>query len=124
MSIFRAMAMPPLKIALSTRGLMIIIAITSIILLSYIEANKFINNTNYSVNYSEERFMSLHTGMTPVQVEAILGPPLYKSTLPGEPGRVEWSYSAQIIHTKNYYRRDVVFKDNRVWYTVREYWLD
>lgn len=62
--------------------------------------------------------------MSPNEVEALIGPPLDRVTAPNDSDRVEWNYSRQIHHTRNYFQRSVVFHHDKVWYVVMEYWVD
>ena len=91
-------------------------------------ASRFISNTAYSEHYSESRFNSIQPGMTPAEVEAVIGPPLHKDTYAHLPGgdldRVDWSYSEQFDARRNFWRRQVVFNGGKVWYVVSEYWRD
>jgi hypothetical protein len=37
---------------------------------------------------------------------------------------VDWVYSEPINPLGNFWRRQVVFKEDKVWYVVDEYWED
>ncbi len=64
--------------------------------------------TIYSECYSESRFNTLRPGMSPAQVEAIMGPPLQKAPWDGpakSQDSVIWIYSTRLDYTANYWRR-------------------
>jgi hypothetical protein len=78
--------------------------------------------TYYSKGYSENKFMSLRVGMTSKEVEAVMGPPLEK--IPWQDGRVLWTYSDRDDDTCDFWRRWVLFKNDRVDDVVSDYWDD
>jgi hypothetical protein len=79
-------------------------------------------STVYAPGYSWQKFGSIRQGMTPIQVEAVLGPPLK---------RVSWGgfsdvsfYSDQKTITDNFWRQWVVWKDGKVDFVISDYWDD
>src|SRR5690242_18062299 len=121
-----AMKLP--RIRFKVRRLIVAIACLGLGLVLLRSANRFFSNTAYSVHYSERRFNSIRPGMTPAEVEGVMGSPLHKDTYAHLPGgdvnRVDWRYSEQIDATRDFWRRHVVFKDGKVWYLVNERWED
>ena len=83
--------------------------------------------TIYSEHYSEGRFRTLRVGMTPAEVDAIIGRPLRSdiwnsSGVP--PARDVWFYSTGPDDTSNYYRRWVLFEHGKVTAIVNDFWWD
>jgi hypothetical protein len=118
--------MPMPRVRFTARRMMVAIACFGLGLALVRTANQFISNTAYSERYNENRFNSIQPGMTSAEVLTVIGPPLFKTTyadLPGgDPDREDWGYSEQFDATRNYWRRQVVFKGGKVWYVVNEYW--
>ncbi len=95
----------------------------------------FGQRTFYAAGYSESKFRSLRVGMTPRQVEDIMGPPLFKGqwqeTIPGRPIIPEegplherWGYSRAAKPMGDYWMREVWFKDGVVYSFERGFYLD
>lgn len=95
----------------------------------------FGHTTIYARGYSESKFRSLRVGMTPPQVEEIMGPPLTKAqwqeSIPGQPitpgvGPLHeiWCYSGPGKRRGNFWMREVCFKDGVVLSLEREFYLD
>ena len=83
--------------------------------------------TFYSERYSESRFNSLRVGMTREEVEAIVGPPLRKvpwNESAGSPHEEMWQYSDRRDYTANYWRRWVLFEDDKVLEIISDFWFD
>src|SRR4051794_19964256 len=74
----------------------------------------FMGTTVYAPGYSEQKFHSVRVGMTPAQVEAILGPPLQRRAWGGLSDVSFYSYSDTPDDTGNFSRRWVVWKDGKV----------
>lgn len=83
--------------------------------------------TIYAERFSERRFGTIRVGMTPGEVEAIVGRPLRKVPWddPGAPtGKEMWYYSDQFHYTFNYWRRWVLFEKGKVLVVINDFWLD
>jgi hypothetical protein len=116
---------------LTVARLMFIIALIDINLAA---ARMFLKNdhffgfgTVYAPGYSERRFHRLRVGMTPVEVEAIMGPPLFKGDwgcLTAPTDRDIWRYSNQHHYLANYWRRWVIFEKGKVVEVVSDFWVD
>jgi outer membrane protein assembly factor BamE (lipoprotein component of BamABCDE complex) len=69
--------------------------------------------TIYSAGYSESRFRRLRVGMSPQQVEAVIGPPLAKA--PWGNNTVNWIFSDGAGEPSPFYwRRWVIFEGDKV----------
>lgn len=86
------------------------------------------HSTVYSKGYSESAFLSMRIGMTPRQVEDLLGPPLSQSVwyvnIIGGPVEPVWSYSRPGKRFGDYWLRQVYFKDGIVHHIDRTYYID
>ena len=80
----------------------------------------FDSQTFYSQGYSENKFNSLHAGMTPEEVEAVMGPPLKK--ILWEDGSVNWTYSDRPWDTADFSRRWVISTNGKVEVVINDYW--
>jgi outer membrane protein assembly factor BamE (lipoprotein component of BamABCDE complex) len=81
-------------------------------------------STVYSKGYSEQQFRTLRVGMTAAQVEAIMGPPLWKGTHPAFGLPYTWFYTTHEDVTANYKRRWVAFQNGRVVQIINDFWID
>ena len=77
-------------------------------------------DTVYSKGYSESNFQSLRVGMTPDQVEGLMGRPLKKITM--ESFHVWW-YS-ESPGSNDFQRRHVVFREGRVCDIINDFYVD
>ena len=84
--------------------------------------------TVYSPGYSESRFRRVRIGMTPTEVESIVGHPIRKDST-----SQRWSPWENSIYSEppphgtigdNYWRRWVLFNDGRVSAIVDDYYED
>jgi hypothetical protein len=83
--------------------------------------------TVYAPGYSESRFHRIRVGMTPAEVEAILGPPLLRGDwgcLTQSTDWDTWRYSQQHHYTANFWRRWVMFEKGKVVHVVSDFWVD
>jgi hypothetical protein len=84
--------------------------------------------TVYAPGYSESRFHRIRVGMTPAEVEAIMGEPLLKGDwgclTPSTGDSETWRYSNQHHYTANFWRRWVIFQKGKVVYVVSDFWVD
>jgi hypothetical protein len=80
--------------------------------------------TVYSSGYSEGRFNSLRRGMTRLQVETIMGPPLKRTIAEYQGGDEMWAFSDQPTITSNYWQRWVIFNKGKASVIVKDFWLD
>jgi hypothetical protein len=71
----------------------------------------FLLGTVYSAGYNEPQYHTLRTGMTPDQVEQVIGQPLV--TTPWGEGTENWQYSAA-SGPMFFHRRWVIFTDGKV----------
>ena len=78
--------------------------------------------TFYAAGFTEAKFASLCQGMTPVQVEAIMGPPLEKHLQ--EDGGTLWTYSNRDDATCDFEMRWVYFRAGQVEHVVNMHWND
>ena len=78
------------------------------------------NNTVYAKGYTDARFRSIRLGMTAIQVEATLGPPLKIAPFGGMPS--VWYYTDQETDWDNFWRRWVVFERGRVVEIISDFW--
>lgn len=79
--------------------------------------------TNYAPRFSEERFQSLQPGMSPTEVERLLGKPLHARRFAD--GRTMSYYSQQRTERDNYRVRIVVFdRDERLIRRRTGFYLD
>lgn len=65
--------------------------------------------------------------MTREEVEAIVGPPLRKvpwNESAGSPHEEMWQYSDRRDYTANYWRRWVLFEDDKVLEIISDFWFD
>jgi hypothetical protein len=74
----------------------------------------------YSSGYSESAFNLLRVGMTPRQVEAIMGGPIKRIELP-EDDFESWTY-ADSPFSIGCERRRVLFKRGKVRAVIKEHW--
>jgi hypothetical protein len=75
--------------------------------------------------YSEDAFRSLRVGMTTREVEAIMGPPLYRITSQGQAWYDEhWMYTEGKTVTSSYHVRDVFFLGGQVDSIDSSYYFD
>jgi hypothetical protein len=83
-------------------------------------------STFYAEQYSESRFRTIRVGMTPGEVEAIIGRPLGKDPLDSSSGSPQemWYYSDRPDKTANYWRRWVVFENGKVVMVINDFWFD
>jgi hypothetical protein len=81
-------------------------------------------STVYAKGYSEPRFRTLRIGMTASQVEAIMGPPLWKGTHPSFGLPHAWFYTDHHDVTANYKRRWVAFQNGRVIEIINDFWVE
>ncbi len=92
------------------------------------------SDTVYAPGYSDEKFRSVHNGMTEGEVYAIMGKPIEVWTLSeGHWQRVpfevvvsddaQWNYSVS-PSDKSYFRRVIQFRDGKVTEKVAEFYLD
>jgi outer membrane protein assembly factor BamE (lipoprotein component of BamABCDE complex) len=85
-------------------------------------------STVYSKAYNEQRFRAIRVGMTESQVEAIMGPPLWKVTHPDDwfysGRRRRASYTGREDVRANYKRRFVTFQKGRVVQIINDFWID
>ena len=79
--------------------------------------------TIYAPGYDERRFAAVRVGMSNSEVQEILGPPLEKDQRAGEVF-VNWIYSEQSMHTGDYERRRIFFKEGRVITIIGDHWDD
>jgi hypothetical protein len=80
-------------------------------------------DTVYADRYDEHKFLSLGTGMTTHEVQAIMGLPIRKDSW-ADGGVIElWRYS-ESASDGNYSRRWVFFRNGRVYEIVRKFWID
>ena len=73
--------------------------------------------TTYSERYSEGRFNALRVGMTTDEVQAIIGPPLFKAPRNQSVGtqtEETWFYSYRPDVTANYWRRSILVQNGKV----------
>jgi hypothetical protein len=122
---------PPKRRRLTVGGLMGLIAVLCIHLAfvrTLLRNDPFFGyGTIYSEQFSEIRFSQVRVGMTPGEVEAIMGRPLEKVAwnLDTWPRDEEiWFYTNQHIYTANYHRRWVCFKKRTVVQVVSDFWID
>jgi hypothetical protein len=86
--------------------------------------------TVYAPGYSESRFHRIRVGMTPAEVEMIMGEPLQKgdwgclTPSPSTGDRDTWRYSNQHDYTANFWRRWVIFEKGKVVDVVSDFWVD
>ena len=113
--------MRKLRFRVSTRQLMILIALIGIA--AFVVRQMFFASTVYSVGYDENRFQQVRVGMTSGEVEALMGPPLKKVPWP-MPGIVNWSYTDSRPGSSDYWMRDVFMGDDKVVRVVSTYWID
>lgn len=78
-------------------------------------------DTVYSKGYSEAKFQSLRVGMTPGQVEAVVGPPLRK--IPSKAAFETWWYS-ESPSSNDFRRRHLTFEQGRIRRIVSDFWVD
>jgi hypothetical protein len=76
--------------------------------------------TYYAPGFTEAKFASLHEGMTPDQVAAIMGPPLEKHH--HEDGGILWTYSNREDVTCDYEMRAVFFRNDKVEAVANMHW--
>jgi hypothetical protein len=62
--------------------------------------------------------------MTSAEVEALIGPPLRKTSWWPDRNLVCWEYTANRKGGGDYWRRDVFMKDGRVVQVINTYWVD
>jgi hypothetical protein len=83
--------------------------------------------TFYSARYSESRFNTIRVGMTGAEVEGVIGPPLRKQRWnehAGPPNEEMWEYSARRDVTANFWRRWVLFENDKVSHVISDFWVD
>jgi outer membrane protein assembly factor BamE (lipoprotein component of BamABCDE complex) len=91
---------------------MIAVALAAGITLGCVSAaSRFLLGTVYSAGYNEAEFHALRTGMTPDQVEQVIGQPLAKA--PWGERTENWQYSAA-SGPMFFHRRWVIFTDGKV----------
>ena len=78
--------------------------------------------TVYGPGFSERKFASIRIGMTPPEVEAILGPPLQRRAWGGFDDVSFYSYSQD--DTGNFWRKWVVWKDGKAELKLNDFWYD
>jgi hypothetical protein len=78
--------------------------------------------TYYARGYSEDKFRGLCAGMTSSEVEAVMGPPLNK--ILWHDGTVLWTYSDRADDTCDFWRRWVLFKNDKIEHIINDYWDD
>lgn len=76
--------------------------------------------TYYAQGYNKNKFMSLRAGMASSEVEAVMGSPLDK--VPWHDGTVLWTYSDRADDTCDFWRRWVLFKNDKVEHVISDYW--
>lgn len=72
------------------------------------------DHTEYAPSYSDSGFRRIRTGMTAVEVEAILGRPLDEWTASSNEGRVHWRWAKSHDGSPNFRVRVVTFAQGRV----------
>jgi hypothetical protein len=72
------------------------------------------DHTTYASSYSDAGFRRIQVGMTPTEVEAILGHPLDEWTVPNDGGRVRWRWTNSRDSSKDFRVRVVTFLAGRV----------
>jgi len=81
--------------------------------------------TVYASGYSESQFRRVRVGMTPIEVDSILGPPLEKNSTSKRWSHYEnWIYSEPPPIGANYWRRWVMFDGGKVVSVVEDYYED
>jgi hypothetical protein len=125
----RARRLPPQPF--TVRRLMVIVLLVGIhlaFLRSLLVNDPFFGfGTLYSKDYSETRFTKLQVGMSPREVEAIIGPPLCKvpwNQSSGAPREEMWYYSNQPNATANFARRWLHFENGKVVTVINDFWID
>ncbi len=78
--------------------------------------------TYYAAGFTEAKFASLHHGLTPEQVEVIIGPPLEKH--PQDDGGTLWTYSDRDDATCDFEMKWVYFRAGKVEHVVNIHWDD
>ncbi len=83
--------------------------------------------TIYSEQYSEARFTTLRVGMSPGEVQAIMGQPLrvvpwHQHTQPRD--EEMWFYSDQPNALANFHRRWLLFEKGMVAVVINDFWID
>lgn len=108
---------------MSTRRLMVVVACVGVgmavlrhvlagpPLLDLILSRAIEHDTVFSIDYSEEKWNSLHRGMTVREVELIIGRPLVKTHLSKQ--REVWQYTKSPSDS-HYLRRNVIFQLGKV----------
>jgi hypothetical protein len=76
--------------------------------------------TFYASGFTEAKFANLHEGMTPDQVEAIMGQPLEKHSQAD--GGTLWEYSNREDDTCDFEMKWVYFRAGRVKHLVNMHW--
>ena len=77
------------------------------------------DNTIYANYYSKAGFRQIRTGMTSIEVEALIGAPLRKTAYTGDAS--VWHYTDQYNRTRSFWRRWLVIGNDRVEEVVNDY---
>jgi hypothetical protein len=78
--------------------------------------------TFYASGFTEAKFASLREGMTPGEVETVIGPPL--EIVPQHDGTTLWTYSNRDDSTCDFEMRWVYFRGGVVDRVIKMYWDD
>lgn len=97
---------------------LLILALSGLFWLAFLRCGP----TFHASGFTEAKFASLHEGMTPGEVEAIIGPPLEK--VPHMDGTTLWTYSNRDDDTCDFEMRWVHFRDGKVEHVVNMHWDD
>lgn len=79
-------------------------------------------DTEYALGFSHRAFLKISPGMTPMEVEQQLGPPIKKYVV-RKTGETGWKYS-QTPSDASYRIRIVFFRDGRVSERLSEFYSD
>ena len=110
------------RVRFTLRRMMVAVAIFGAVFASIAWANANLG-TMYAAGFTEANFARLRVGMTPDEVEKIMGTPLEKIPWPTQGNVENWVYSDSPIGW-NYEQRWVIFENKLVKSIVKHYWVE